>query len=84
MDPKLLVEAVERLRTYLLELQSNQDNPSLDLHWLRLRCDDTLAYAGQLQRDSIRQLQADIAEFAMQHPTLLPDDLIREVGATRE
>ncbi|WP_437926233.1 hypothetical protein WMF37_45575 [Sorangium sp. So ce291] len=79
------IEAVERLRDCLLALERSMDVPRLDVDWLRLRCDDTLRFRGQAQRDSLRQLQKDIAQFVAEFPHLIPASLLDEVnGATAE
>ncbi|MGK4001469.1 hypothetical protein WMF31_02510 [Sorangium sp. So ce1036] len=74
-----IVETVERLRDCLLALERSVDVPRLDVEWLRLRCDDTLRFHGQLQRDSLRQLQKDVADFVEEFPYLIPASLIDEV-----
>ena len=79
MDPEVSIQTIERLRKSLLELECSTDSPTLDLAWLRLRCDDTLSLTGQLQRDSILQLQTDIADFLEEFPKLLPVDLLEEL-----
>ncbi|WP_437965512.1 hypothetical protein WMF04_38640 [Sorangium sp. So ce260] len=75
------IETVERLRTCLLALERSIDVPRLDVEWLRLRCDDTLRFRGQMQRDSIRQLQKDVAQFVAEFPHLIPVSLLDEVNA---
>ena len=74
------IETVERLRKCLLALERLADVPRLDIEWLRLRCDDTLRSNGQLQRDSLRQLQEDVAQFAAEFPDLIPAFLLDEVN----
>jgi hypothetical protein len=51
----------------------------LDLEWLRLRCEDTLSYSGQLRRDSLRQLKKDVASFVEEFPGILPAAIVDEV-----
>jgi hypothetical protein len=76
----LTIETVERLRTCLLALERLADIPRLDIEWLRLRCDDTLRFGGQLQQDSLRQLQGDVAQLAAEFPDLIPASLLDEVN----
>ncbi|WP_437840138.1 hypothetical protein [Sorangium sp. So ce1153] len=74
------IDTVERLRTCLLALEKSIDAPRLDVEWLRLRCDDTLRFRGQTQRDSLRQLQKDVAQFVADFPHLIPASLLDEVN----
>lgn len=74
------IEAVERLRACLLALERSIDVPRLDVEWLRLRCDDTLRFRGQMQQDSLRQLQKDVAQFVAEFPHLIPVSLLAEVN----
>ena len=45
------IEQVERLRSYLAQLE-RAPGPRLDIEWLHRRCDDTLRYS-TLERGSV-------------------------------
>lgn len=66
------LEDLERLRACLLLLEVLEGAPQGDAAWLRTRCDDTLRYVGNLQRDSLRVLATDVAEFVAEFPGVLP------------
>ncbi|MCX4247135.1 hypothetical protein [Paraliomyxa miuraensis] len=65
---------------HLLDLERGEGAPSLDLEWLRLRCEDTLRYADDLQDASVRELKADFAGFDTRFPSLLSQDLLAELN----
>jgi len=64
-QPQLTVihKVLDRLRACFARLEQGPEGPLLDLKWLRLRCEDTLAYSGQLRHDSLRQLKKEVANF---------------------
>jgi hypothetical protein len=72
-------DVIRRLRDCLLQLEDAVGAPCLDARWLRLRCDDTLSFTGQLRDASVRQLKKDVALFVEELPELLPESLIRQV-----
>jgi hypothetical protein len=72
-------EVVDRLRACLARLEQCPGRRRLDLEWLRLRCEDTLSCAGELQRDSLRQLKKDVATFVEEFPGILPGAIIDDV-----
>ena len=74
-----MIELVERLRSCLLRLEVAVGGPRLDVEWLRLRCDDTRRFAGELQRDSLRELQKDVLRFVEEFPDVIPSGLVEEV-----
>lgn len=74
-------EIIERLRACLLGLERTAGAPRLDSKWLRARCDDTLAFKGQLRLDSIRQLKKDVARLDEAFPGLLSLSLIEAINA---
>ncbi len=65
-------EDLERLRACLLLLEVLDGAPEGDATWLRARCDDTLRYVGDHQRDSFRVLASDVANFVEEFPGVLP------------
>lgn len=75
------MDVIVRLQRYLVALEGAEHVPRLDIQWLRLRCDDTIGYRGQLQVDSMRQLRAEVADFDAEHPGLLPPALVVEFRA---
>jgi hypothetical protein len=76
----LAIETVERLRSCLLNVEQVAGSPHLDVEWLRLRCEDTLRFSGQLQLDSLRQLQKDVSQFVEAFPGVIPKGLTEEVN----
>ena len=68
----ITIEIVELLRACLRDVESASGAARPDVEWLRLRCDDTLGYAGQSQWDSLRQLGKDAAQFISDFPGVLP------------
>jgi hypothetical protein len=75
----LTTEAIERLRNCLVALERAAGAPSLDIAWLRLRCEYTLAYTGGRRDDSTRQLARDIEAFIDEFPSVLPQDIVLEL-----
>lgn len=76
----IAIETVERLRVCLLALERSTDVPRLDIEWLRVRCDDSLRFCGQLQEDSLRQLQKDVAQFVAEFSGLIPAFILDELN----
>jgi len=70
---------ITQLRSYLAALEESDEVPRLDIQWLRLRCEDTLRLSAPLQRDSIRQLQKDVSNFAGEFPGLIPPALVEDI-----
>ncbi len=69
------VASVESLRDALVRLAATPTDAHHDIGWLRLRCEDTLAYRVDLQLASMKQLLVDLAAFDGEFPGLLPPDL---------
>lgn len=78
------IVTVERLRNCLLALERSTDVPRLDIEWLRLRCDDTLGFEGQMRRSPQRQLQKDVAQIVARFPDLIPRFLLDEMSQIDE
>ncbi|QSQ23622.1 hypothetical protein JY651_01145 [Pyxidicoccus parkwayensis] len=64
---------VRRLATALRRLLKQRSVLVLDIEWLLLRCQDTLAYEGNLRQASAEQLGKDVASFEEEFPGLLPE-----------
>ncbi|AUX46618.1 uncharacterized protein SOCE26_081240 [Sorangium cellulosum] len=71
---------LQRLRARLLEVLDGPGVPVLDIEWLLLRCDDTLAMEGDWRQRSLHQLVKDVQDFNSEFPGYLPDDLLRQPG----
>ena len=69
------VASVESLRDALVRLAATPTEAHHDIAWLRLRCEDTLAYHVDLQVASMKQLLVDLAAFDDEFPGGLPPDL---------
>lgn len=61
-------------------LLKRPDAPFEDIDWLLLRCEDTLAYQGELRDASVQQLVKDIRAFEASSPGLLPRGLLEGPG----
>ncbi|WP_437672528.1 hypothetical protein [Sorangium sp. So ce131] len=70
----------QRLRACLLEVLDGPGVPVLDIEWLLLRCDDTLAMEGDWRQRSLHQLLKDVEDFDSRFPGCLPEDLLRQSG----
>ncbi len=68
---------VELLVEELVRLCASVPAAYYDLHWLRLRCEDTLVYHGELQQASMGQLVKDIEAFSEEFPGVLSPDLLQ-------
>jgi hypothetical protein len=71
------------VRLVAAALEARRDvhgSPRGDIEWLLLRCQDTTRYQDELQRDSIRQLEADVSAFAREFPDELPRELVPASG----
>lgn len=69
------VACVESLRDALVRLSAAPTDARHDIAWLRLRCEDTLAYHVDLQLASMKQLRVDLAAFEDEFPGLIPREL---------
>jgi hypothetical protein len=73
---------VVKVLQHLKQLEAAPHAPTLtlDVEWLRRRCEDTLGYDEDLRQDSARQLRADVAEFDRLFPGLIPSELVPRTG----
>ena len=78
------IETASMLRHESPALSRGESAPLMDIEWLALRCNDTLAYTGGLQRDSIRELKKDAARFVDEWPGLLSPSLLEALGSIAE
>lgn len=72
---------VRDLAGVLHGLLKGSDVPAGDIEWLRLRCEDTLAYRGHLRDASVRELVKDVRRFEARSPGLLPRGLLDGPGS---
>ena len=68
----LIIDQVKSLHACLLRLEDAPAVPRFDIEWLRLRCEDTIRYSGETQRQSLQQLQIDVSQFVNEFPGLIP------------
>lgn len=69
-------DAVRALHDALARVPALPLARRLDADWLRLRCEDTLAMAGELRDDSLRHLSREVLELIAEHRGLLSDSLV--------
>jgi hypothetical protein len=73
--------SVHRLRSCLNFLEPEAGVARLEVIWLRLRCEDTLAAEEEGRRSaSLRQLQRDVTSFDAEFPGFLPGFLVDQVA----
>lgn len=71
------IACVEALADHLKQLAASVPDAYHDLDWLRLRCEDTLSYHGQLQQASMGQLVKDLAAFNEEFPGVLSPEFLQ-------
>jgi len=71
------IDQVKFLHACLLWLEDAHAAPRLDIEWLRLRCEDTIRYSGETQRQSLQQLQIDVSQFVKEFPGLIPTEIVK-------
>ena len=71
------IDQVRCLHACLLRLEDGPAVPRLDIEWLRLRCEDTMRYSGEMQYQSLQQLRIDVSQFVKEFPGLIPAEVVK-------
>jgi hypothetical protein len=80
MFDERLKHVVLRIRDRLRELEETDGAPWGDAGWLRKRCESTLEWSGEHQRNSMRQLVKDVRAFEAEFPGLLGADVVEAMN----
>lgn len=74
---------IQALCSALRALHEEKGVPTLDVVWLLRRCEDTQAYAGDLQSESLQVLIKDAEEFDEEFSGLLDPTILEALQSLR-